>query len=352
MHQTFSLLVVASLAAAAPSKAEPLLRLRALERRQAPSPDTVTSNSSPLRKQRLNGGSNGKVSSNAALGLAQLDTLPNLTTVEITIGGQNFSMILDSGSSDTWAARTGFTCVDANNIASDVRYPQCPDIQGQRLTRFHQICGFDNTFAGDFSQGEIPDQHFFIQYGGGQTVLGRLGFEIVTLGGITVPTQEVALVERAFFGAIPGIDGILGLAFPLLTSAHAGRIEDASFVEADHDNETQFQYDPVFFGMVKQSGIAPVFSIALDRDDAADNGFIAFGGIPQVATAGTFASSPIQIVSTTALGLHLMSRSMDLLTKCSLSSTFSAAAERNYSPANHSTPLSQMPYSMPRQADS
>jgi hypothetical protein len=70
-------------------------------------------------------------------------------------------------------------------------------------------------------------------------------------------------------------------------------------VEAEHDDETQFQYDPVFFGMVKQSGIAPVFSIALGRDDVADEGFIAFGGVPDVATAGAFASAPLQIVSVT-----------------------------------------------------
>jgi len=142
----------------------------------------------------------------------------------------------------------------------------------------------------------VPDQHFLVEYGGGQKVLGRLGFESLALGGITIDSQEIALVERGFFGAIAGVDGLLGLAFPLLTSAIAGGIEDASLLDVDQDQDP-LPYDPVFTTMVKKNLVAPVFSVALDRDESADDGLIAFGGIPQVATQGAVARAPIQIVS-------------------------------------------------------
>jgi hypothetical protein len=82
--------------------------------------------------------------------------------VDVRAGGNKFSMIIDTGSSDTWFVKNGFQCIDpAYHRAINIAY-----------------CNFGPAFKGDFPGGQIPNQHFNISYGDGNGPFlnGQMGF--------------------------------------------------------------------------------------------------------------------------------------------------------------------------------
>lgn len=86
--------------------------------------------------------------------------------------------------------------------------------------------------------------------------------------------------------------GLLGLAYPAITSAYSGT--DPTKDKAS----TRIQYDPIFTTMYKQKLSNPTFSLAIQRDGSSVGGYIAFGGLPAaVTTNGSFASTPIQVLT-------------------------------------------------------
>ena len=81
---------------------------------------------------------------------------------EVRVGpSQKFDLIVDTGSSDTWIARSNFEC-----LVTDPRIP---------ATR---RCVFGRKFQGDFPGGKIANQHLNITYGfqGGPNILGDMGY--------------------------------------------------------------------------------------------------------------------------------------------------------------------------------
>ena len=94
--------------------------------------------------------------------------------VSIEWAGESYTAILDTGSSDTWLIQSGFTCLDAN---------------GQQQS--DSTCNFGPPFAGTYDDGQISNMNFNISYGDGEFVSGTVGYEDVTLAGITVSKQEV-----------------------------------------------------------------------------------------------------------------------------------------------------------------
>lgn len=85
-------------------------------------------------------------------------------------------VIVDTGSSDTWLIQSGFKCVDANgNSVSEA------------------TCNFGPVYSGGYTGGQIANQNFNISYGDGEFVTGTLGYSDVTVAGLTVKNQEVAL---------------------------------------------------------------------------------------------------------------------------------------------------------------
>jgi hypothetical protein len=79
--------------------------------------------------------------------------------MQVGIGGSNWSMIPDTGSSDTWLMSSTFECLDAS---------------------FHQqnqtYCDFGPPYNGTFSGGKINDQHMNISYANGASLNGPMGF--------------------------------------------------------------------------------------------------------------------------------------------------------------------------------
>lgn len=151
------------------------------------------------------------------------------------------------------------------------------------------MCGFGEGFKGNLSEGLITNEPFTRTYGDGTFVSGYFGFDDVTIGGVTVKHQQIAIVNNTYWYGDGKISGMLGLAYPLMTGL--GSVVDA--------------YDPIFTTMWKTGEILPLFTLALSRDDEGRNvtkeesSFLAFGGLPPVDyDDATWARAPIESMET------------------------------------------------------
>lgn len=177
---------------------------------------------------------------------------------EVIWDNRTMSLLLDTGSSDTWAVHNDFECIDYMGFV----VPQV-------------ACGFGPKGPGDFRYGSVaPAQHLFIRYGDGELVTGPMGYSDITIGNITVNKQQVALANTTYWYGNNNTSGLLGLAFPGLTQAYLG-------TGLEHSQSSQVKYSPLFTSMVSQGKVPPIFSLAIDRN--ASTGTFALGGIPQVS---------------------------------------------------------------------
>ncbi|EJT74028.1 hypothetical protein GGTG_07877 [Gaeumannomyces tritici R3-111a-1] len=189
----------------------------------------------------------------------------------VGIGGEEYNLIVDTGSSDTWFVKSGFECVNSR----------------RQLVPF-EACDFGPVFRGALSGGTSP-LVFNITYGSanGPFLNGEMGFTDLKVANISVARQQVALAtDGMWFG--DGISsGILGLGLPALTASSDGT------VGAD-GRARQVPYDPLVATINRQLA-SPVFSLALHRNSS--ESFIAFGGVPpNAATTGVWAATPIEKV--------------------------------------------------------
>ncbi|CZR50183.1 related to pepsin II-1 precursor [Phialocephala subalpina] len=194
----------------------------------------------------------------------------------ITFGTEIFEAIVDTGSSDTWIVESGFSCIDLDTGAAETE----------------AYCEFGPTYNVTDTFSQIPDENFNITYGDGEFLTGIVGYEEVTLAGITV-NQTVSLVNYAAWEGDGTTSGLIGLAYPALTSAYAG-------TDPTLDNSAsgeQIEYSPIFQTMYTAGLVSPLFSLAILRDISGDSGYLALGGLPPVDINGTFTSTPILITS-------------------------------------------------------
>jgi aspergillopepsin I len=115
----------------------------------------------------------------------------------ITFGTETFESIVDTGSSDTWIIKTGFTCV---NISNSAVLPKAD-------------CQFGPTYNVTDTFKQIPDENFNITYADGEFLTGIVGYENITLAEIKV-RQEVPLVNYAAWDGDGTTSGLIGLAYP------------------------------------------------------------------------------------------------------------------------------------------
>lgn len=79
--------------------------------------------------------------------------------MQVGIGGANWSMVPDTGSSDTWLMSSSYQCLDRSHAAQVQAY-----------------CNFGPSYPGAFSGGKIAGQHMNISYGGGDSLNGDFGY--------------------------------------------------------------------------------------------------------------------------------------------------------------------------------
>jgi hypothetical protein len=145
---------------------------------------------------------------------------------------------------------------------------------------------------------------------------GETGLSAVTLGSITIPSQQVSLVNIAAWCVVSAFkppaqrfvltstsfrdgdnitSGLIGLSYPSITSVFSGNENSTS--SRGHTNIT---YSPVISTLISDQLIQPLFSLALSRDESQNRngGILELGGIPdltdpQVNASSTFATTPI-----------------------------------------------------------
>lgn len=174
---------------------------------------------------------------------------------------------------------SGFTCVNQTTNAT--------------LTEADRLFGPPYTIDTSFTQ--IPDENFNIAYADGEYLNGILDYDSVKLAGITVSHQEVGVVTLAAWVGDGVSSGLVGLAFPTLTSAYPG-----TKVSADNQITNRIKYPSIIETILEIEKLTePVFSLALSRDESNTSygGEIAIGGIPYITdpkinASSTFASAP------------------------------------------------------------
>ncbi|KAI1403268.1 acid protease [Hypoxylon fuscum] len=184
--------------------------------------------------------------------------------VQAIFNGVPMDLVVDSGSADTWVRGSNFTC---NN---------------------GELCLLGPSFPGNFSKGPIKNEHFAINYGDGENVQGRVGYMDVEFAGVAVPGQEIALASQGIWHGNSFTSGVLGLAYPSLTSAYEG--DDIN----DDNQYLHVDYSPLFTSMVSDGLIEPYWAIALARNSSL--GSISVGGMPPVdLSKSDYDSTPILI---------------------------------------------------------
>ncbi|KAJ4422632.1 hypothetical protein N0V82_002751 [Gnomoniopsis sp. IMI 355080] len=257
------------------------VRTHAPAAKRASSSNAISSNVLSLKKSRKAAKSAGYLSSmrsrerHGSSHSIGVEPVVNIISEEyiasIEFGGVPYDVLLDTGSSDTWLVQSGFTCVDINSTV-------LPEAD----------CSFGPVFNGTFSDGIIANQHFDAGYADGEFMNGAMGYENITLAGISVK-QEIALVNYTYWFGDEISSGLMGLAYPLLTSAYEGTGPSNS------SSETRVQYNPIIPNLIAQGLMEPVFSLSLQRNSS--DGFLALGGLPPVNFTGASASTPILMYS-------------------------------------------------------
>lgn len=90
------------------------------------------------------------------------------------------------------------------------------------------VCAFGPIFDQSKSKNYTADakKNFNISYGDNEFLTGTVGFDTVTVGGMTVTKQEIGLVTKAAWEGDGVSSGLMGLAYPGLTSVFNGTNPD------------------------------------------------------------------------------------------------------------------------------
>ncbi|EQB57592.1 eukaryotic aspartyl protease [Colletotrichum gloeosporioides Cg-14] len=190
--------------------------------------------------------------SNAYQNITALTPFGTQYSIEVIWDGKPLNMLFDTGSSDTWAASTNLSCV---SMTGTVAYPQ-------------EACAFGPDLIDGFKYGPVEDIHFALSYGSGEKASGPMGYSDIEVAGIVVQQQQVGLANLTHWYGNNYTNGILGMAYPSITSAFTG---DAT----EKRPAFQVPYQPFFTSMVQQGLSADSFSVALVRNSS---GVIAWGG--------------------------------------------------------------------------
>lgn len=184
---------------------------------------------------------------------------------EVKAGGYRYALQIDTGSSDTWFVKDGFQCLLSPH------------------------CNLGPAFRGDFPGGQIEVQHLNISYGGdiGAFLNGPMGYSDLTVAGVTIPKQQIALATLGAWTGDGISSGILGLGLPGLTGSFRGE------TPTEDGLQNLVNYSPVVTTVTNQIG-KHIFSLGLSRNES--ESFLALGGVPQNIKVGNYTRVPIEKV--------------------------------------------------------
>lgn len=198
--------------------------------------------------------------------------------VPVTIGNETFMLLVDTGSSDTYVMQTGYECVNStDNLVT-------PDLD----------CLYANkTYHKSETYRHVPNEMFGVKYGAG-IAGGLMAYEQVSMGGISVEAQKVGIASDSNPMGDGMNSGLLGLAYPSLTSAHpANQTSNSSYW---HD---RLVYSPLLHTMHEQGLVDPYFSLALahtpQNESTSFGGYLTIGGLPPVNHSSHFSTVPVEI---------------------------------------------------------
>ena len=240
----------------------------------APSPDLPVANTLPLIRQ---GGTHSaaKINTLHRASLAAAGKLPAKGyapilpvdggadyVVPVTLGQQRLNLIVDTGSSDTWAPVANYTCINL--------FSYMPTRQA--------ICDFGPTWNIGLSSTwkRVAGQRLDVTYGDGTFARGAIVQETVTVGQIAVVGQEVGAVNYTGWRGNGGDSGLMGMAFEALDNAYP--------IGAPTVDANRIRYDPIFRSMYRSGQVAPVFAIKIGRNET---GSLSLGGVPNDVTTTT-----------------------------------------------------------------
>jgi hypothetical protein len=126
----------------------------------------------------------------------------------VTLAGHEYTLVIDTGSSDTWIAASTFQCVSS---WPRMRLPQ-------------KQCGFGTLFDAQNSTTfrKISSHPFGVEYTDGEFLTGILGTEELGIGGVDEDQlkvrQTIGVVQRGWWMGDRLSSGLMGLAYPTLAS--------------------------------------------------------------------------------------------------------------------------------------
>lgn len=147
---------------------------------------------------------------------------------------------------------------------------QCKDTLGGNKTESY--CKFGKAYETSCTFTKIPDENFKVTYADGEGLTGILGTEKITLANITVFNQTIGVVDIAAWNGDGISSGLIGLAYPVLTSAFNG-------TNASSDSRSsQVEYSPIFTSMYTEGEVESLFTLTLERGNGTST--LALGGLP------------------------------------------------------------------------
>ncbi|ORX38737.1 aspartic peptidase domain-containing protein [Kockovaella imperatae] len=216
-------------------------------------------------------------------------------TVNVTIAGEDYNLILDTGSSDLWLPASNFSCLLAANpmiLANYTKEPQSVCEFGSNLFNISDIGEFmPLNYTNNFNISYGVQGYSDLQFATGSSYIGAVG-----IGNLTVPNAQLNIVYNAEFFGNNVSDGLIGFAGPGLTSV---------FATANPMNDSAANYEPYlpwFYQAAEDGLVAPYFSLALNRPTFADQetsdvvydlGYLVLGGLPKcIELTGKYVTVP------------------------------------------------------------
>ncbi|KAJ5655787.1 hypothetical protein N7507_007737 [Penicillium longicatenatum] len=196
----------------------------------------------------------------------------------VTIGNQTFMLLVDTGSSDSYVMQNGYKCV---NSTDNLVIPQLDCLYANK------------TYQKSKTYHRVPNEIFGVEYGAG-IASGLMAYEQVSIGGISVEAQKVGIANDSNPMGDGVNSGLLGLAYPSLTSAHRANQTSNSTYWRD-----RLVYNPLLYTMHEQGLIDSYFSLALahtpQNESTSFGGYMTLGGLPPVNHSSHFATVPVEI---------------------------------------------------------